>query len=75
MVVDVRTQPALSLGLPRRLLSGPYIPSPTGTAGYHVSPDGTWFVFVESLEPELGATRIEIVMNWFDELKRLVPTN
>jgi serine/threonine-protein kinase len=43
---------------------------------YDVHPDGR-FIFVarDSAEAEAPPQRINIVMNWFEELKRLVPTN
>lgn len=40
------------------------------TANYDVSPDGQRFVMVKG---EPGSSRLNIVLNWFDELKRLVP--
>jgi len=30
---------------------------------------------VKSLEQENGSTQINVVLNWLEELKRLVPTN
>jgi hypothetical protein len=53
--------------------------SPQRGRNYDISPDGS---FIISALPA-GATeatstraqRIEIVTNWFEELKRLVPTN
>ncbi len=43
-------------------------------ARYDVTPDGQRFVMVQAAEQEAGAGQINIVLNWFEELKRLVPT-
>ncbi len=43
-------------------------------ARYDVTPDGQRFVMVQAVEQEAGASQINVVLNWFEELKRLVPT-
>ena len=45
----------------------------SGLANYDVSSDGR-FLMVEPEENE-GPTQLYVVLNWFEELKRLVPTN
>jgi hypothetical protein len=42
-------------------------------AGYSVSPDGGRFL-VLLLDPRAVPTRINVVLNWFDELEAKVPT-
>ena len=39
---------------------------------YDVSPDGARFVMVKD---DSASGRINVVLNWNEELKRLVPTN
>ncbi|TDI39546.1 MAG: hypothetical protein E2P02_18505 [Acidobacteria bacterium] len=41
---------------------------------YDISPDGKRFIMVQ-IPPSTGPGQLEIVFNWFDELKRLVPTD
>ena len=41
---------------------------------YDVSPDGQRFL-INTLIEEDAAASITLVLNWFEELKRLVPTN
>jgi hypothetical protein len=65
MVVDVTTSPTFSAGKPRVLYDGP--------AGV-VSPDGQRFLAVQAVEPEQSPTQINLVLNWFQELKRRAPT-
>ena len=41
---------------------------------YDVTPDGNAFVMVQPYE-ETVVSRMIVIVNWFEELKRLVPTN
>ena len=75
MAVDVSTQPSFSVGKPRMLFRGPYMPSVSASANYDVSADGQRFVMIKPIEQEQAApTQINIVQNWFEELKQKVPT-
>jgi len=40
---------------------------------YDVSPDGERFLMIQS-EEETGPAQFHLVLNWFDELERLVST-
>jgi eukaryotic-like serine/threonine-protein kinase len=78
MAVDIITQPSFSAGKPRMLFEGQYLanPLPNGTQPfYDVSPDGQRFLMLKPIE-QAGATptQINVVLNWTEELKRLVPT-
>ncbi len=43
---------------------------------YDVAPDGQRFLMIkEADEGEGQLGQINVVLNWFEELKRLVPTN
>ncbi len=73
MLVPVQTRPTLSVGLPRPLFEGSYVyESPDFTPNYDVSSDGQRFLMLE--EPKVS-TQINVILNWFEELKRMVPTN
>jgi hypothetical protein len=74
MAVDTATQPSFAPGKPRTLFEGPYLQSPLTAANYDVSPDGQQFLMVKRSEAEGPApTQINVVLNWFEELKRRVP--
>jgi serine/threonine-protein kinase len=62
-----------SVGAPRKLFEGPFV---VGSGhSYDVTPDGQRFLMVEVLEPlPEPATELILVTNWFEELRRLVPT-
>lgn len=74
MAVQVALQPTFSAGRPTMLFEGEYLASPfpnTGTT-YDVTRDGQRFLMVKDIE-QASATQINVVVNWFEELKRLVP--
>jgi hypothetical protein len=75
MDVDITTQPGFAAGKPRMLFEGPYEPPPVPIVNYDVSPDGQRFLMLKPAEQTQGAlTQINVVLNWFEELKRRVPT-
>jgi len=75
MAVDVDTQPSFAAGKPRVLFEGRYEPTPATFPNYDVSPDGQRFLMLKPSEAgEAAPTQINVVLNWFEELKRRVPT-
>jgi eukaryotic-like serine/threonine-protein kinase len=76
MAVDITTEPSFSAGKPKMLFEGHYV-SGTGASfpEFDVSPDGERFLMLKSVTQEQAApTQINVVLNWTEELKRLVPT-
>jgi serine/threonine-protein kinase len=77
MVVDIRTQPTFSAGKPRLLFETPQAAFQAfGAVGadYSVSADGQRFLMVRPGEQaQTSLTQINVVMNWFEELKRRAP--
>ena len=77
MVVSVRTEPTFEAETPTVLFEGSYSYGRVGvTSNYDVAADGQRFVMVKesSDAEERPLTQINVVLNWFEELKRLVPT-
>lgn len=76
MTVSVHNNSGLSFGEPRVLFEGPYLRSLDGGLSYAVSPDASRFLMVRksNIHP-LRSTELVVVQNWFEELKRLVPTS
>jgi eukaryotic-like serine/threonine-protein kinase len=66
MAVDIKTEPTFTAGKPKLLFEGQFL-------GYNVSQDSQRFLMIQAVEPEQPATQINLVLNWFEELKRLVP--
>ncbi len=74
MVVPVQTEPTFKAEKPELLFEGSYLYSITNlTTNYDVTPDGQRFVMIK--EEQTAPEQIHVVLNWFEELKRLVPTN
>ncbi len=73
MVVPVETEPTFSTGRTSILFEGSYVVSTVARAYryYDVSPDGQRFLMIK----EAGAeeAQINVVLNWFEELKERVP--
>jgi eukaryotic-like serine/threonine-protein kinase len=74
MAVDIATQPGFAAGKPRMLFEGRYEAPPFPIANYDVSHDGQRFLMLKPSEQEAAPTQINVVLNWFEELKRRVPT-
>ncbi len=77
MAVSVASTPTLTLGRARKLFDW-VKPPPTGAAGtpYDVSPiDGRFLVTRIVAGTDIGPADISVVLNWSEELRRLVPTN
>ena len=72
MAVPVTTKDTFKAGKPKLLFSGDF--ASYVSANYDVSADGMRFLMVQEDE-ETARPRFHVVINWFDELKRLVPTN
>jgi Tol biopolymer transport system component len=66
MAVPVQTAVALRLGEARALFEGSYRDS------FDVSPDGKRFLMLRQADAS-GITELRIVVNWTEELKRLLP--
>ena len=79
MAVAISAGPELSPGKPTLLFEEPYdLKVGSGASNYDVTPDGQGFVMIrtpESSAESSGTTQINLVLHWFEELKRLVPTN
>ena len=74
VAAEVVTHPRFAVGKARVLFEGPYATVArrvSDASGYDVSPDGLQFL----MDKQSGeATHINVVLNWFEELKRRVPS-
>jgi len=75
MAVDIATQPSFAAGKPRMLFEGQYETTPNSLTNYDVSADGQRFLMLKPTEQtEAPPTQINVVLNWFEELKQKVPS-
>ena len=74
MVVSVTSDPEFAIGTATLLFEEPFVmePPPSGSQFYDVAPDGQQFVMVQQTS---RPTELIVVLNWSEELKRLVPVN
>ncbi len=75
MVVDITYQPAFSASAPHVLFTGNYEYTWGEVPNYDVSPDGRHFLMIQTVEPETNLGPIGIITNWFEELRRLAPSD
>jgi len=80
MAVAVETEPAFKAGKPQTLFSGTYAYfNPIQCHPWDISHDGKYFLMMKELQSSASAgdtqPKINIVLNWFEELKERVPVN
>jgi hypothetical protein len=72
MVVSVQTEPTFSLGTPKTLFRlTNFVYNPMEGTQWDINPDGERFLMMKGAA---GTTsKINIVLNWLEELKQRVP--
>jgi Tol biopolymer transport system component len=73
MGVPVNTKSTFSAGKPGILFRGPYWTGISESPAWDISPDGKRFLMMMRLQAPAGPRRINIVLNWTEELKQRVP--
>jgi serine/threonine-protein kinase len=83
MGTSLRTDPTFSFETPKMLFRGTYVRSVLAFgnwdfATWDISPDGQRFLMMKELAAatavERGLRKITVILNWYEEIKRLVPT-
>ncbi len=75
MAVAIQTEPDFDPGSPVLLFEGDHDlreMDPRGSPNYDIGPDGR-FLMIKA-DPNPPSTQINFIVNWFEELKRLVPS-
>ena len=72
MAVQITMRPTFSASSPQMLFERQSIPF-LGRNDYDVTADGQRFLMLKSQQPP--PSQFNVVLNWFEELKRLVPTD
>ena len=78
MVVSITTAPDIRISAPKRLWEGSYSAGTVSSCGmpgvsssnYDVTPDGQRFLMVRDEDSSSPSTRISVVLNWAEELRR-----
>jgi serine/threonine protein kinase/Tol biopolymer transport system component len=71
MAVEVSTSPSLVVGKPRTIATREFVTSPNSVTAYAIGKDGR-FLRVQSVGADPAARSIQLVLNWDEELRRLV---
>ena len=71
MAVAIETEPAFSAGTPTVLFEDPYFRNIRHV--YDISSDGQRFLMIKEVSSNDAPRELRVVLNWFEELKRLVP--
>ena len=74
MMVGVQPGEILSFTTPKALFRDEYGLKSTNHSGYSVSNDGKRLLMLKG-EPMTGITQLEVVINWFDEIKQKAPAD
>ena len=72
MAVEVKAGSPAGVSKPHQIFEKSYRLSPGFWGNYDVSADDQRFLMVKSVDEARAPTQINVVLNWFDELKRLV---
>ncbi len=74
MGVSIQTEPVFKADPPQMLFEAPYVANQRlpQVQNYDVSPDGQRFLMIKD---HTQPAQIHVIRNWFEELKRLVPTD
>jgi serine/threonine-protein kinase len=75
LAVIVETEPELRIGTPKELFEVQIATALPDFGNYDLSHDGRRFVIVRDVEDESELMQVVVVLNWFEELERLVPTD
>jgi serine/threonine protein kinase/Tol biopolymer transport system component len=67
MAVAVETMPTFHAGRPRTLFEGQFLEA------YDSDLDGKRFLMIKRDPAEYGPERLNVVLNWFEEVNRLIP--
>ena len=82
MAVSIQTEPSVVVGRPSMLFDGLIVNYYSASDGYtyDIAPEGQRFLVIreeagERDDPLAGLDQLHVVLNWFEELERLVPTD
>jgi hypothetical protein len=70
MGVTVSPGDVFSASPPRVVHEGRFFRTINGNTSFGLTPDGNRFLRIQRVEPERAMTRIDLVLNWFSELKQ-----
>lgn len=75
MAIEISIGPTFEISSPRQLFEGGYLSRSANPSipNYEISSDGHHFLMIRS-EQKMAPTKLHVILNWFEELKRLIPS-
>jgi len=73
MSVGVTLGAAFSATTPRLVHEGRFLPTANNRTSWSITPDGSRFLRLQRVEPERAVTQVNLILNWFGELKTKLP--
>jgi serine/threonine-protein kinase len=70
MAVTVAPGAAFSASTPRLVHEGRFFKTINGNTSWSITADGKRFLRIQNVDPERAITQLELVLNWFSELKQ-----
>ena len=70
-LMRVSTPPGATFsgGPPQLVHEGRFLKSQNDLTCWGITPDGSRFLRIQQVEPERAVTRVDLVLNWFEEVK------
>lgn len=75
MSVAIQNHPAFQAATPENLFGGIYNLRSNTSVSYDVDPKGNRFLMIRPAGDITAPAQVRVVLNWFDELRRLAATN
>jgi serine/threonine-protein kinase len=75
MRVSFIADPEFHVSKPELLFEGRFEGDDIWGRSYDISPDGKWFLMIKAVEQKINRTQIHVIVNWSEELTRLVPSD
>jgi hypothetical protein len=73
LAVETTTGPLITVGTPRVVFKRPYERGDGVWPNYDVTPDGRRLLMIRGTAQE-APSRVNVVLNWLDDLKPLAPS-
>ena len=73
MAAGVEANTTFATTKPLLLFSAAYMRLWQGLPDWDITPDGKRFLMIKVSDTESAPTQLNVVLNWFEELRRLVP--
>jgi len=75
MVVPIDTRSPVTVGTPHVVFERQYYRTLPGTRTHSIAADGSRLLMIKTNDTTTRADQLHVVLNWYDELRRLLPAS